>query len=86
MPELTEQVMELFQDDSEANQNFVCGSGRRTYTGDIAGEHDREAKVATAFLSHHLAAIWEWARLEKSIAEKQASRHREDVAEHLVPA
>jgi hypothetical protein len=85
VPALTEQVLERFDDDGETQREFVCGSGVRTYSGDIAGQHDDEARFASQFLGHRLCAVREWARVEKSFAEHDAKRHRQEDAEMLIP-
>ncbi len=81
---LTEEVLRKFGDDKKVVNAFICGSGIRTYSGDIAAQKMEEASVAAKFLNHPLAAIRQWARVEKDISEKEAARFRQQDEEMFI--
>ncbi|MGB8368292.1 MAG: hypothetical protein ACLPYZ_05740 [Limisphaerales bacterium] len=56
----------------------------RSYSGDIAGQRLREAAVAAQFLQHPIAAIREWARVEKTSSEHEAARWRQQDEETFI--
>jgi hypothetical protein len=85
VPCLTEAVLKRFGDDEETRAEFECGGGCRSYSGDRAGQREAEARVASAFLGHPMAAIREWALLEKASAEHDAKLWQNEDAERLVP-
>lgn len=84
LPSLTEAILQKFGDDEKIRRDFAVGSGIRSYTGDIAGQHDEEARLATHFLSHPLEAVRFWAKKEKASAEWMAARHRQEEAERFL--
>jgi hypothetical protein len=73
----TQVVLKRFGDDEKVERAFICGSGIRSYSGDIAGQRLQEAAVAAKFLQHPIAAIREWARVEKLSSESEAARWRQ---------
>jgi hypothetical protein len=84
VPQLTEVVLGRFGSDEKVVRGFICGSGIRSYSGDIAGQRLKEAEVAARFLEHPIAAIREWARVEKLSSEHEAARWRQEDAERSV--
>ena len=53
----------------------------QSYTGDIAGQHLKEAEIARKSLTYPLPKIQEWAQLEIMDAESQANYWKEWEAE-----
>lgn len=84
VPTLTEQVLERFGNDEKVARQFVCGSGIRSYSGDIAGQRLQEAAVASKFLQHRIPAVREWARIEKQMSEHEAARWQQEDAERFI--
>jgi hypothetical protein len=84
VPRLTELVLERFGSDQNVARRFISGSGIRSYSGDIAGQRLQEANVAARFLDHPLAAIREWARIEKKMSEHEAARWQQEDAERFI--
>ena len=77
VPPLTLAVLERYSDDPKVVRAFICTSGIRSFSGDIAGQKLQEAKMAQKFLQHPLAAIREWAAIEKQSSEEMAARYRQ---------
>jgi hypothetical protein len=77
LPPLTEFVLGTYGDDERVFVEFVAGlHSLQTYTGDIASIHDREASIATKFLTHLIPAVQRWARIELEDSRKQAEHWR----------
>lgn len=81
---LTEEVLKRFGEDEKVVRAFVCGSGIRSYSGDIGAQHMQEAAVAAKFLNHPIHAIREWAKVEKHGSEVQAARWRLEDEERFI--
>ena len=81
---LTEEVLKAFGNDEKVVQAFICGSGMRSYSGDIAGQKLEEAKLASKFLTHPIAAIREWAKVEKHSSEAEAAHWRQRDEEQFI--
>jgi hypothetical protein len=77
VPPLTLAVLERYSDDPKVVRAFICTSGIRSFSGDIAAQKLQEAKRAEKFLQHPLAAIREWAAIEKQSSEEMAARYRQ---------
>ncbi|PYK96183.1 MAG: hypothetical protein DME19_20545 [Verrucomicrobia bacterium] len=76
---LTEEVLKRFGEDEKVVRAFICGSGFRSYSGNIAAQKLQEATVAARFLQHPIPAIREWARVQKLGSENEAEFwHRQD--------
>lgn len=84
VPELTAYVLDRYRDDDRVFSRFCIGvHNGKLYTGDIAGEHDRESQVARHFLDHPLDRIREWAQYEIDRAVRDAAwwrAHDEELA------
>lgn len=78
VPPLTLAVLERFSDDPKVTRAFICTSGIQSFSGDIAGQKMEAAKKAEKFLQHRLAAIREWATVEKESSEAMARRFRQE--------
>jgi len=81
LPPLTERVLKRYGDDEEVRQRFISRSGVRSYSGDIVGQHLREADVAAQFLNHPLEPIRYWARVEQQRSLGEAARWKQHVEE-----
>jgi hypothetical protein len=82
VPELTEAVLELFEADDRTFREFCSGvHSFQIYSGDIASQHEAEARHAELFLNHRLRRIKEWAHGEREDALRQAAEERRRVAE-----
>jgi hypothetical protein len=81
---ITEEVLQRFGDDEKVVRAFISGSGFRSYSGDIAAQKMREASVAASFLNHPIAAIREWAKIEKHSSEAQAAHWRQEDEEQFI--
>ena len=66
-----------FEDDDEVFEGFSRGLVVRSYSGDIAEEHEKEAEKRRVFLNHPLRRIREWAINEVEMAKHSAERWRE---------
>ena len=76
---LTEEVLKRFGENEKVVRAFICGSGFRSYSGNIAAQKLQEATVAARFLQHPIPAIREWARVQKLGSENEAEFwHRRD--------
>ncbi len=84
VPTLTQMVLTRFGSDEKVIRGFTCGSGVRSYIGDIAVQKLEEAKVAAQFLDDPLAAIREWARGEKLSLEHEAELWHQKNAERYI--
>jgi hypothetical protein len=71
---LTEYVLLSFEDDEEVFTAFSRAFVVRSYRGDIAEEHEKEAERRRPFVNHPLRRIREWARNEVAMA-KQSAKH-----------
>ncbi len=86
VPPLTEWVLTKYADDDRLFNAFCAGvHSFQLYSGDIAAQHEAEAREARAFRDHPLARIRQWAELEEREALEDAKRHREEEAEHWLP-
>lgn len=86
VPPFTVWFLERFGDDDRTFREFVAGAGGwRSYSGDIAAQHEEEAAVARRFFDHPLARIREWARMEERNAVTEAAAERQRVAEQDLP-
>lgn len=74
---LTAYVLEMFENDNEVFRAFSRGPVVRSYRGDIAEEHEKEAEKRRAFLNHPLKRIREWAINEVDRAKRSAEVWRE---------
>lgn len=74
---LTAYVLETFEDDDEVFSAFSRGPVVRSYRGNIAEEHEKEAEKRRAFLNHPLKSIREWAIDEVDRAKHSAEVWRE---------
>lgn len=74
---LTAYVLETFENDDEVFNAFSRGPVVRSYSGDIAEEHEKEAEKRRAFLNHPLKRIREWAIDEVDRAKHSAEIWRE---------
>jgi len=81
---LTEEVLKRFGEDEKVVRGFICGSGFRSYSGNIAAQKMQEAAVAEKFLQHPIPAIREWAKVEKSSSEAQAAHFRQEDEELFI--
>jgi hypothetical protein len=73
VPALTEYVLARWGDDDDVFGRFWASTHHlQMYSGDIAGEHKREADRGRAFLTHPLLAIRKWAENEVAVGEEQA--------------
>jgi hypothetical protein len=81
---ITLEVLQRFGDDEKVVRAFVSGSGFRSYSGDIAAQKMHEASVAAKFLNHPIAAIREWAKVEKHSSETQAAHFRQEDEEQFI--
>jgi len=71
---LTEYVLGTFEDDEEVFTAFSRAFVIRSYSGDIAEEHEKEAERRRPFLNHALRRIREWAKNEVDMAKRSAKR------------
>ena len=71
---LTEYVLRTFEDDEEVFTAFSRAFVIRSYSGDIAEEHEKEAQRRRPFLNHALRRIREWAKNEVDMAKRSAKR------------
>jgi hypothetical protein len=75
---LTEYVLSHFEQDDRVFREFVAGvHSLEMYSGDIVGQHEREAEVARKFMDHPLRRIREWAVIEEEQALQQAAEWRQ---------
>jgi hypothetical protein len=74
---LTAYILEVFENDDEVFRAFSRGPVVRSYSGDIAEEHEKEAEKRRAFLNHPLKRIREWAIDEVDRAKHSAEVWRE---------
>jgi len=74
---LTAYVLETFENDNEVFSAFSRGPVVRSYSGDIAEEHEKEAEKRRMFLNHPLKRIREWAIDEVDRAKHSAEVWRE---------
>lgn len=82
VPELTAFLLTHFENDERVFHEFVAGvNNMKFYEGDIAAEHDREARLARQFLNHPLRRVREWADLQVVSAEQEARQWREQEEE-----
>lgn len=85
VPPLTEFVLETFEADDKVFNEFCAGTHSfQMYSGDIAAQHEAEAKVAARFLRHRLRRIREWAAIEIESSSKQAQWWRQDDEERFL--
>ena len=81
VPDLTDYVLKTFEDDDWTFDEFCAGvHSFQTYTGDIAGQHEREAQTARRFLNHGVKRVREWAQreVETSLHEAECWRQQEE--------
>lgn len=79
VPLVTELVLERFGADERTLREFCLGShSLQIYSGDIAAQHEAEAAVGRAFLTHPLKAIRDWAAYEVESGLAHARRERRD--------
>ncbi len=84
VPPLTEFVLQRFGDDQRVVSSFSAGRHSfQMYSGDIAGQHEREAAIAERFLAHAIRGIREWAALEAQSSRRSAQRWLERDEEDL---
>lgn len=77
LPPLTEFALGTYGDDERVFVELIAGlHSMQMYTGDIASIHDREALIASKFLTHPIAAVQRWARIELEDSRKQAEQWR----------
>jgi hypothetical protein len=69
---LTDYVLRTFENDDEVFRAFARGLVVRSYSGDIAEEHEKEAEQRRPFLNHALRRIREWAKSEVDMAKRSA--------------
>ncbi len=82
VPEPTLTVLRRFGDDEEVLNEFCLGvHSFQMYSGDISGQHEREAKVAQAFLGHDLKAVRLWAGRELKESKERAAQERQRAEE-----
>ena len=74
---LTAYVLGAFEEDDEVFKAFSRGPVVRSYSGDIAEEHEKEAERRRAFLNHPLKRIRDWAIDEVERAKYSAEVWRE---------
>ena len=84
VPEITERFLDKYGSDESVARKFIVGSGIRSYSGDIAGAHRKEAEVARQFRSHRIAAIRNWAEVEEQRANYSADRWQQITEEEMV--
>jgi hypothetical protein len=78
VPHITEFVLREFEDDDRVFNEFCAGMHSfELYSGDIAAQHEEEARIAEKFLGHPLRRIREWAHLERENALHQAKQWRQ---------
>lgn len=81
VPQLTEFVLERFEDDDRTFSEFVAGvHSYQGYWGSYSEAREKEALRAKPLLSHRLRRVREWALAEIRQAEHDAEIHgvRED--------
>ena len=79
---LTAYVLEEFEADDSTFSEFCAGvHSFQLYSGDIARQHEQDAVIARAFLSHRLRRVRQWAQSEERSALKQAELMRKDEQE-----
>lgn len=77
VPSLTEYVLREYESDDQVFHEFCAGvNSFKSYTGDIAGEHEREAVIAGRFKTHSVRRIREWAEYEERASRVEASEWR----------
>lgn len=74
---LTAYLLETFENDDEVVRAFSRGPVVRSYSGNIAEEHEKEAEKRRPFLNHPLKRIREWAIDEVVRAKHSAEVWRE---------
>jgi hypothetical protein len=75
---LTELVLERFEDDDDVFSGFAHGRHNgQVYVGDIASQRHAEGTRATAFLTHRLRRVRQWAEEEAASARSEAQWWRE---------
>jgi hypothetical protein len=85
VPEITLTVLRRFGNTREVFHEFCIGlHSFQMYSGDIAGEHKREAEIAKAFLDHEDPLIRRWAQQEISYSERDEQRARQQQEERRV--
>lgn len=78
VPELTYFVLDRFANSDEVFERFCIGLHElQLYSGDIAGQHDREAELARQFTSYPLRRVQEWAEFEMRSARNDARYERQ---------
>ncbi|RYZ17355.1 MAG: hypothetical protein EOO70_02160 [Myxococcaceae bacterium] len=78
VPELTRRVLSDFESDERTFQEFCAGThSLELMVGDIAGQYDQYANVASKFLAHPLRRIREWAQYEIKSANSRAQSWRD---------
>ncbi len=86
VPEITEFILTEFEDNERVFHEFCAGVGNfKMYVGNIAEQHEKEAEVATRFLSHPLKRIREWADIERKSSLAQAEEERIRREEDEIP-
>ncbi len=86
VPQLTEWVLEKFEADDRAFEEFCAGvHSLQMYFGDIASQHEVEASTARRFRDHRLRRVREWADIEVRAATVEAERARIREAESDLP-
>ena len=79
---LTAYVLKEFESDDSTFSEFCAGvHNLQLYSGDIAGQHEKEAGMARLFLRHELRRVREWAQSEERSALKRAELTRKDEQE-----
>lgn len=82
VPSLTEHVLSEFEGDDRTFREFCAGThSGKWYGGDIAAQHEAEARVAEQFLNHRLRRIRQWADIEVRQSRKDAEQARREEEE-----
>jgi hypothetical protein len=82
VPEPTLTVLRRFGDDEAVLKEFSIGlHSFQTYSGDIAAQHEEEARVAERFLNHNVPAIRKWAQAEITDSKYHAKQARQEQEE-----
>ncbi|MFO0957624.1 MAG: hypothetical protein U0800_09195 [Isosphaeraceae bacterium] len=76
VPELTEFVLHRFAGDDRVFREFCAGTFIRSYSGDIAGQIEKEGENARPFLAHPLQSVREWAQYMIERSKEQAAYWR----------